>query len=102
MTIVSFWERLNFWFGLTYLNLPQGRIGSALEGVEEDAKVDEVSPGGRVPKRDLTGFFRVVPLGRAVAVAGQLPRRALIPVVALTGELVGVLVGEDVLDLLGE
>ena len=61
-----------------------------------------MSLGGRIPKRDLTGFFRVIPLGWAVAVAGLLPRRALIPIVALTGELVGVLVGEDVLDLLGE
>ena len=62
MMIVSFWVRLDFWFGLTYLNLPQGRIGSALKGVEEEAKVDKVSLGGRIPNRDLTGFFGIIPL----------------------------------------
>ncbi len=111
MTIVSFLTRLNFWFGLTYLNLPQGRIESVLETVEEDEKVEDMPSKGMLSKRDLTDFLGVALEGGAclaardletvfgrpvlsVADEDLLPRRALIPVGVGTGGLDSVAVGE--------
>ncbi len=119
MTIVSFRTRLNFGFGLTYLNLPHGRIESVLETVEEDEKVEDIPSEGMLPKRDLTDFLGVAleggtcltargleaVLGRfALTVVDEvlLPRRALIPVEVETGELGVVAVGEDGPDRLEE
>ncbi len=86
MTIVSFWMRLSFWFGLTYLNLPHGRIESVLGTVDEGEKVEDIALDGKLPKRDLTDFLGVVPEGGACLAARDLETVLGRPVLSVADE----------------
>ena len=57
MIIVSFRERLVFWFGLLYLNLPLDRLEPVPDKVGGDVEVEVALAVGMGPKRSLADLL---------------------------------------------